>query len=109
MQAHERHRFFASCEYAPHKAVWYPCKDGFTVLNPGEPPGTWRTDLMPLRREPMKRLSAHQRRDLQRRQQRSQRPRQRARTRRVPRGEHVWESSVAGVVFTRKSEEPEDF
>ena len=57
----------------------------------------------------MKRLSTHQKRDLQRRQQRSQRPRRRSRTRRVARGEHGWESSVAGVVFKRKSEEPEDF
>ena len=57
----------------------------------------------------MKRLSAHQKRDLKRRQQRSQRPLRRSRTRRVPRGEHVWESSLAGCVCKRKSEEPADF
>jgi hypothetical protein len=57
----------------------------------------------------MKRLSAHQKRYLKRRQQRSQRPIRRSRTRRVPRGEQVWESSLAGFVFKTKSEEPEDF
>jgi len=57
----------------------------------------------------MKRLSAHQKRSLKRRQQRSPRPRRRSRTRRVPRGEPGWESPLAGFVCKSKSEEPEDF
>jgi hypothetical protein len=57
----------------------------------------------------MKRLSAHQKRSLKRRQQRSQRPLRRSRTRHVPRGEQGWASSLAGFVVKSKSEEPEDF
>jgi hypothetical protein len=57
----------------------------------------------------MKRLSTHQKRYLKRRQQRSPRPIRRSRTRHLSRGEHVWESSLAGFVCKRKSEEPEDF
>jgi len=57
----------------------------------------------------MKRLSAHQKWYRKRRQQRSQRPIRRSRTRRVLRGEQVWESSLTGFVLKRKSEEPEDF
>ena len=56
----------------------------------------------------MKRLSAHQKRYLKRRQQRSHRPIRRARTRRVPRGEHGWESALAGFVVKSKRDEPED-